>query len=104
MKKAAQQLVKDDATRYQFIKNQQKLHSLAMRTQDKVLSECLAKGVAFHSAGMELKDRRLVEEAFLNQDILVLCTTSTLSQGVNLPAHLVVIKGTQLYKPGTGYW
>lgn len=38
-----------------------------------------------------------VEELFVAQALLVLCTTSTLAVGVNLPAHLVVIKGTRRY-------
>jgi replicative superfamily II helicase len=36
-----------------------------------------------------------VEELFVAQALLVLCTTSTLAVGVNLPAHLVIIKGTR---------
>ena len=33
-----------------------------------------------------------VERLFLNNDILVLVATATLAWGVNLPAHLVIVK------------
>lgn len=34
----------------------------------------------------------------------VLVSTSTLAWGVNLPAHTVIIKGTQIYNPEKGRW
>lgn len=34
----------------------------------------------------------------------VLVSTSTLAWGVNLPAHCVIIKGTQVYSPEKGTW
>lgn len=51
--------------------------------------------VGFHNGGVSMLDRALVEGLFLAGDLLVLCTTSTLGHGVNLPAHAVIIKSTQ---------
>ncbi|KAH9286290.1 putative ATP-dependent DNA helicase HFM1 [Echinococcus granulosus] len=66
-----------------------------------LLKECLSKGVGFHHAGVSPVDRRLVEEAFVDGCIPVLVSTSTLSMGINLPAHLVIIKNTALYVEGS---
>ncbi|KAK5040369.1 ATP-dependent DNA helicase MER3 [Exophiala sideris] len=51
-------------------------------------------GVAFHHAGVDPVDRRAVEQAFLHGQINVICSTSTLAVGVNLPCYLVILKGT----------
>lgn len=62
------------------------------------LQRCLLRGVAYHNAGLDTSDRKLVEKAFLEGDIKLLCATSTLAVGVNLPAHLVIIKGTSAWR------
>ena len=36
--------------------------------------------------------------------VQVLVSTATLAWGVNLPAHTVIIKGTQVYNPAKGAW
>lgn len=46
-------------------------------------------------------DRALVEDLFLHNHIQVLVSTATLAWGVNLPAHLVIIKGTEFYDAKT---
>eukprot|EP00887_Chlorella_sp_A99_P002756 scaffold6.g2756.t1 len=69
----------------------------AARLKNAQLRDCVLVGVGFHHAGMEAEERAVVEELFLSQALLVLCTTSTLAMGVNLPARLVVIKGTRRY-------
>ncbi|TNN18148.1 putative ATP-dependent DNA helicase HFM1 [Schistosoma japonicum] len=50
---------------------------------------------AYHHAGMDVEDRKLVENAFRSGCISVLACTSTLAMGVNLPAYLVIIKNTE---------
>ncbi|CAD1778321.1 similar to Saccharomyces cerevisiae YGL251C HFM1 Meiosis specific DNA helicase involved in the conversion of double-stranded breaks to later recombination intermediates and in crossover control [Maudiozyma barnettii] len=70
---------------------------VSMTLTDKTLRFCMTKGVAFHNAGLILEDRSMVEEAFLKGTVRILCATSTLAVGVNLPAYLVIIKGTQMW-------
>ncbi|CAG8752235.1 18126_t:CDS:2, partial [Cetraspora pellucida] len=61
---------------------------------DKQLQEFVKYGVVFHHAGLHMQDRKNIESMFLQG------ATSTLAIGVNLPAHLVVIKSTTAYKNG----
>nr|XP_017008983.2 activating signal cointegrator 1 complex subunit 3 [Drosophila takahashii] len=65
--------------------------------RDQNLKFCLAFGIGLHHAGLQEQDRKCVEELFLNRKIQVLVATATLAWGVNLPAHLVVIKGTEYF-------
>jgi activating signal cointegrator complex subunit 3 len=67
------------------------------QTKDPHLKHCLQFGIGMHHAGLEPNDRKIAEDLFSRCKILVLVCTSTLAWGVNLPAHLVVIKGTEFY-------
>ncbi|KAL2140519.1 hypothetical protein VTI28DRAFT_3723 [Corynascus sepedonium] len=58
------------------------------------LQEIVGFGVAFHHAGLDAQDRVAVEQGFLNGQLGVICCTSTLAVGINLPCHTVVLKGT----------
>ncbi|KAF1832065.1 ATP-dependent DNA helicase MER3 [Decorospora gaudefroyi] len=64
---------------------------------NKQLRDTVVSGVAFHHAGLDLDDRMQVEKAFIAGEISVICCTSTLAVGVNLPCHLVIIKNTVTY-------
>ena len=72
------------------------------RVKDEALQEALSFGIGLHHAGLVESDRQLAEELFANNKIQILIATSTLAWGVNLPAHLVVVKGTQFYDAKIG--
>ena len=64
----------------------------------------LVDGIGIHHAGLSRPDRDLVEELFADRHLNILVSTATLAWGVNLPAHTVIIKGTQVYSPEQGRW
>lgn len=68
------------------------------------LKQLLPAGFAIHHAGLCRSDRTAVEELFGRGLIQVLVSTMTLAWGVNLPAHTVIIKGTQMYSPEKSAW
>lgn len=59
---------------------------------DSNLSKLISKGVAYHHAGLTNRHRRIIEKAFKNKVLKVLCATPTLAAGVNLPAKRVIIR------------
>jgi ATP-dependent DNA helicase HFM1/MER3 len=73
-------------------------HEMASKASKIKLQRVLLHSIAYHHAGLEIEDRRVVEQCFASGKIKVLCTTSTLAMGVNLPARLVIIKGTKAYR------
>lgn len=106
------------------------LRSEAEQVKNTELKDLLPYGFAIHHAGMTRVDRTLVEDLFADRHIQVnkfsfmisiilslhiflinlfvefqvLVSTATLAWGVNLPAHTVIIKGTQVYSPERGRW
>ncbi|KER30250.1 hypothetical protein T265_13216, partial [Opisthorchis viverrini] len=69
--------------------------SFAAKIKDSQLQDVLKNGVGYHHAGLDADDRRVVEQAFISGCLPILASTSTLSMGMNLPAHLVIIKNTE---------
>lgn len=77
--------------------DEQEMDNIIGTIRDSNLKLTLAFGIGMHHAGLHERDRKTVEELFVNCKVQVLIATSTLAWGVNFPAHLVIIKGTEYY-------
>lgn len=73
-----------------------------MKWKNRDMKELFNHGFGIHHAGMLRSERNMTEKLFMNGNIKVLCCTATLAWGVNLPAAVVMIKGTQVYDPKRG--
>ncbi len=56
------------------------------------LGSLIEKGIAFHHAGLLNQQRTAVESAFKQNRIKVICSTTTLGYGINMPAHTVLVR------------
>ncbi|MBW2999243.1 hypothetical protein KY339_01105 [Candidatus Woesearchaeota archaeon] len=74
------------------------LHVLSTPTiQCKRLAKCVRKGLAFHHAGLNSEQKTLVENAFRQGKIKIICATPTLAFGLDLPAYRAVIRDLKRY-------
>lgn len=61
--------------------------------QCRLLADCLKNGVSFHHAGIESKQRQLIEKGFKRDRCIkaIVCTT-TLAMGIDYPASWVIVR------------
>ncbi|ETN42924.1 uncharacterized protein HMPREF1541_02082 [Cyphellophora europaea CBS 101466] len=96
--------MEEDPRRFLHFDSEDDLQLTLSTVKDDALREALGFGIGLHHAGLVESDRSLAEQLFANNKIQVLVATSTLAWGINLPAHLVVVKGTQYFDAKTeGY-
>jgi helicase len=67
-----------------------------------LLADLIAKGAAFHHAGLPHEHRKIVEDSYRKRAVKLLASTPTLAAGVNLPARRVVIADLSRYDGEVG--
>ncbi|KAF0686338.1 Aste57867_21840 [Aphanomyces stellatus] len=81
----------------------QKLTGAGRLLHNSTLKNMVMCGIGFHHAALHESDRHIIENLYIEGFLSILCSTSSLAVGVNLPAHLVIIKSTQIYQGKCGY-
>jgi len=69
-----------------------------------MLGRLLERGVAYHNADLDWEQRDIVERCFRSGEIKVICATSTLAMGLNLPAKNVFLDPEHWEQDEFGQW
>jgi helicase len=80
----------------------EKIQKGAETDMGKSLASCVARGAAFHHAGLGRPERSVVEEGFRKGLIKCISSTPTLAAGLNLPARRVIIRDYNRFTAGEG--
>ncbi|KAF7630755.1 hypothetical protein Mgra_00008963 [Meloidogyne graminicola] len=87
-----------ESKQHQWLNMEQlELETLLKDIHDDNLALTLNYGIGMHHAGLQHAERALVERLFVERKIQILVATATLAWGINVPAHLVIVKGTEYY-------
>ncbi len=74
------------------------LHKFSEPCSEALEKQTIPNGIGYHHAGLSFERRKIVEQAFRSGNLMVLVATTTLSMGVNLPAHLVIVRSPLDYQ------
>ena len=72
------------------------------RSRDELLY-LLEKGMAYHNADLSWEERNLVENYLQDGEIKIICATTTLAMGINLPFKNVILSGDKYVSDNGDY-
>ena len=74
-------------------------HAADIETEKKrSLATCASRGVVWHHSALRAEEKSVVERGFREGAFRVVCCTTTMATGVNLPAKRVVIANPYVYR------
>ncbi|MDR9430447.1 MAG: ATP-dependent DNA helicase [Natronomonas sp.] len=92
----------DDEERERLAELAEEIRGVSDTETSEDLANCVEEGAAFHHAGCSSQHRSIVEDAFRDRLIKVVCATPTLAAGVNTPSRRVVVRDWRRYSGEAG--